>query len=547
MRYTYVVDVGDGVKKDFPFSFAGQDTGYLAVSNIAVYVAGVQVGNYTIRPSAPNTVTFSTAPAVGAEVLIRRIMPKLVPYTDFSRGNPFSQDALNDTNLQMLYLIQEIYDGYLPEGFFFRVDIDMRGHKLINLGDGVNDGDSVNMKQLNVEVVRNDSQDSRIGALEDNIVAGTLANFLSQVYKANGGETTINTTNDLPCVALYIDGLFQHKVSGSYSQVGGIITLAEPLKAGWEVYLILGTDLPPSTVYATIESVAALQAVVDGINTQYAKKGANTDITSLGGLTTALSMDQGGTGNKVGRAASATKLDVPRGVWINLASSSSVNFDGTSDINPGVQGVLPIANGGTGNISGKAVALSTARSFQVNLSSTSAVSFDGSANATPGVTGVLALVNGGTGSNTKAGAQTSLDIFPTTGKVDGSDAAAGKIGEHITSTGAATALTNTVTANLASITLTPGDWDVTGAALYNPNGSTLTTMYTGISTSSANMPAFPNRTIFRTSSQYEVDCPSTTVRINVTVNTTIYLVTNCEFSGGTGVSGTGYIRARRIR
>lgn len=41
--------------------------------------------------------------------------------------------------------------------------------------------------------------------------------------------------------------------------------------------------------------------------------------------------------------------------------------------------------------------LATARTIQTNLGSTSAASFNGSANVTPGVTGVLPVANGGTG------------------------------------------------------------------------------------------------------------------------------------------------------
>lgn len=79
-----------------------------------------------------------------------------------------------------------------------------------------------------------------------------------------------------------------------------------------------------------------------------ASSGANNDIKSLTGLTTALSTSQGGTGNTAGRSASATKLDVARGIRTSLSSTTAVNFDGTADITPGVTGVLPIANGGRG-------------------------------------------------------------------------------------------------------------------------------------------------------------------------------------------------------
>lgn len=115
-----------------------------------------------------------------------------------------------------------------------------------------------------------------------------------------------------------------------------------------------------------------------------------------------------------GLADRAVKLETARSVRTNLASTSAVNFDGTANITPGVTGVLPVANGGTGQnnldlvVVGKAKALNTARSVRINLASTSAVNFDGTANITPGVTGTLAVTNGGTG-------QTNLDLV-TVGK-----------------------------------------------------------------------------------------------------------------------------------
>lgn len=360
MSYTYVTNVGDGVTRSFPFSFAGQDTGYLSTSNIAVYIGGTLVGGYSIKPSSPNVVEFNTAPPVGAEILIRRVMPKNVPYADFSRGNPFNQETLNNTNLQMLYLLQEIYDGYLPDGFYFRVNIDMRGQRIINLGSGINPGDAVNKAQLDVEAERNDTQDTQIAAITDAIETKEVVNYISQVLKANGGETTISTLNSLPCVALYINGLFQHKIEGAYSQVNGVITLSEALYPGDSVYLILGSAFPVDSLYATIESLnqleqqvtqlnAAMSVRVSAIEDSYAKKGANSDITSITGLTTPLATSQGGLGNTAGRSATATKLDVPRGLRVSLSNTNAVNFDGSADVsNIGVSGTLPLANGGLG-------------------------------------------------------------------------------------------------------------------------------------------------------------------------------------------------------
>ena len=68
-----------------------------------------------------------------------------------------------------------------------------------------------------------------------------------------------------------------------------------------------------------------------------------TDITS-GILGTA----RGGLGNANGQAASAVKLATSRTIRVNLASTSSASFNGTSNATPGVTGVLPVDHGGTG-------------------------------------------------------------------------------------------------------------------------------------------------------------------------------------------------------
>lgn len=48
-------------------------------------------------------------------------------------------------------------------------------------------------------------------------------------------------------------------------------------------------------------------------------------------------------------AEAAKKLLTPRSIRANLASSAAANFDGTANITPGVAGILPVANGGTGS------------------------------------------------------------------------------------------------------------------------------------------------------------------------------------------------------
>jgi len=49
-----------------------------------------------------------------------------------------------------------------------------------------------------------------------------------------------------------------------------------------------------------------------------------------------------------GTAVAATKLATARNMQVNLASTNAAAFNGTANITPGVTGILPVANGGTG-------------------------------------------------------------------------------------------------------------------------------------------------------------------------------------------------------
>ncbi|MDO4333812.1 MAG: pyocin knob domain-containing protein [Eubacteriales bacterium] len=54
-------------------------------------------------------------------------------------------------------------------------------------------------------------------------------------------------------------------------------------------------------------------------------------------------------GNVTGNSDTATKLAVSRTVRTNLASTAAASFNGSANITPGVTGILPVANGGTGS------------------------------------------------------------------------------------------------------------------------------------------------------------------------------------------------------
>lgn len=141
------------------------------------------------------------------------------------------------------------------------------------------------------------------------------------------------------------------------------------------------------------------------------------------------------------------------------------------------------------------------------------------------------------------------------GTITNDNALPGNVGEIIESTvlvGAAVGLTSGVSANVTSVSLTPGDWDVWGSIDTNPNAATtMTVLSGGISTVSATIPTYPNgganisSTItFTTGAAQALSVGKT--RISIAVTTTVYLVANSTFAVNTNAV-YGYLGARRRR
>lgn len=135
-------------------------------------------------------------------------------------------------------------------------------------------------------------------------------------------------------------------------------------------------------------------------------------------------------------------------------------------------------------------------------------------------------------------------------------ASAGNVGELISSqvlVGSAVALTTNVTVNVTSISLTAGDWDVTGVIVFSSAAGTVTTAAIGgISTTTAAVPTAPGsggyagwNTLSNITSFNSAFGVGPT-RISLSGTTTVFLTAVSTFTTSTS-SVYGYIGARRVR
>lgn len=219
-----------------------------------------------------------------------------------------------------------------------------------------------------------------------------------------------------------------------------------------------------------------------------AKSGANSDITSLTGLTTALSIAQGGTGGATAAAARAA---------LGAAATGSDLSQFAATTSAQLAGVISDETG----------------------------------------TGKLVF-----------GTAPTLNQPNIVGNTTGSAAAAGSVGELLTANASGTSVPNASSFNAVSLTLTPGVWDVSGAIQYLPVSVTsFNSIIAGISTVSGTLGAVGSNYVIQgaLSSPGANHAPTPTLRISVAANTTVYLVGTLSFTGGS-CTANSTIRAARV-
>jgi hypothetical protein len=250
----------------------------------------------------------------------------------------------------------------------------------------------------------------------------------------------------------------------------------------------------------------------------------------LSGVTGTLAVNHGGTGAS---SASGTALDNITG----FASTGFVKRTGAGAYSF-IADPLPIANGGTGQTSASA-ALSA---------------LGGAPLASPTFTGTVTTaalsVTTIAASSTITPSQTAGIVGTTTNN----SANAGSVGEYVSATvgsGSPVAATTAVAVNVTSISLTAGDWDVSGLVGVVPAGSTVVqSVQGGISTTSATQPSLALGGGFLMPGLAQagtgVAGAIAPFRESLSGTTTVYLVCTTGFTVSTnGCYGT--IRARRIR
>lgn len=145
-------------------------------------------------------------------------------------------------------------------------------------------------------------------------------------------------------------------------------------------------------------------------------------------------------------------------------------------------------------------------------------------------------------------------LTPTniTGTTTNNNASVGSFGEYVAAGAAdnSVAMTTAVPITVKSISLTAGDWDVEGSVIFSPGSGTTPTQALGCLSTVTNSIAVPSSQTFDLNltfaEVFNIIQSTPTVRFSLAAPTTVYLVAQSTFTGGTLNAG-GTVRARRMR
>jgi hypothetical protein len=169
-------------------------------------------------------------------------------------------------------------------------------------------------------------------------------------------------------------------------------------------------------------------------------------------------------------------------------------------------------------------------------------------------------VSANPGNQAKLGTDSLIFVPAPTGikgVTDGSDAAAGQMGEVISASNTVGYnLTTATPSNVATLIIPPGDWNVGGVIIFAPTSTGPNSVIAALSQATAALPTDNDvatgkgimQQIWASSmpSGKTQTMPTSLIRVNTPTQKNIYLVAQATFGGGS-VNVTGYVSARRVR
>jgi hypothetical protein len=360
MANSFVRYTGNGTTTTYAIPFS-----YRSTDDLSATVAGVSVTAYTLDAAGTN-LTFTTAPANGAAIEIRRTTSQSTKLVDYVSGSVLTESDLDTDSDQAFYMSQEAIDKAGDVISLDNVDFNwnVQNKRLKNVADPVDNTDAVNKQFISTNI----PNITTVAGISSDVT--TVAGISSDVTAVAGDEADIGT------VATNIAN-----VNTVATNIADVVTVANDLNEAISEIETAANDLNEAT--SEIDTVSNNIANVNTVGTNIANvntvagidtdvttvAGISADVTSVAGISTAVSNVNSNSTNINAVNANSANINTVAGINADVTSVAGVSSDVSTVAgnNANVSTVAGISSDVT-TVAGVSSAVSSVASNSANVS-----------------------------------------------------------------------------------------------------------------------------------------------------------------------------------
>ncbi len=361
MANSFVRYTGNGTTTTYaiPFSYRSED-------DLSATVAGVNITAYTLDAAGTN-LTFTTAPANGAAIEIRRTTSQSTKLVDYVSGAVLTENDLDTDSDQAFYMSQEAIDKAGDVITLDNVDFnwDIQNKRLKNVADPVDNTDAVNKQFISTNI----PNITTVAGISSDVT--TVAGISSDVTAVASDATDIGT------VASNIAD-----VSTVATNISDVVTVANDLNEAISEIETAANDLNEATseidtVSNNIANVNTVGNNITNVNTVAANDanittvaGNNTNINTVAGISANVTSVAGISSDVTAVAGDATDIgtvatDIAN---VNTVATNISNVNTVASNNTNVSTVAGVSSDVT-TVAGISSDVSTVSANNANVTS----------------------------------------------------------------------------------------------------------------------------------------------------------------------------------